>query len=484
MTPPAAEVAETAEADVEAAEETKEEAPKPAATQDPEVTLPSPAGRESASERAAADLVAAAFDNPQIPQARSAEAEPKVVEAKPEAAVEADPEVVEAEAEAEVAVEPEVVVEPEPEVVEAEVVEAEAKPEAVEPEVAVEAKVVAEPEPEAEPELVVEAEPEAEPELVVEAEQDATEPTEAEQDATEAVQPEVAVEPEDTQPEPEATQPEAAEPEAAEPEPEAAEPEPEAAEPVAVEAQPIAVEAQPVAEEAATEEAVVVATGTPALSLARVKAAAPHLVDAYKAAGAALKKQGLTGARAAVYLVVDRSGSMRGYFKDGSVQRLAEQTVALAAHLDADAAVTAVFFSTDIDGTAELTPATLDENRIDTINAGLGRLGRTNYHRAIEEVLAHHEKGDPTRPAFVVFQTDGAPESKTAAAQALAAAAERPIHWQFVAWGEEDGKAFDFLRKLDAPHTGHFPAGPAPVETAHPAFYRGLLAGWQAENAG
>ena len=444
VTPPAAEVAETAEADVEAAEETKEEAPKPAATQDPEVTLPSPAGRESASERAAADLVAAAFDNPQIPQARSAEAEAEAVEAKPEAveaeaeaeAVEAKPEAVEAEVVAEPEAEPEVV-EAKPEAVEAEVVaEPEAEPEAVEakPE-AVEAEVVAEPE-------VVEAKPEAvvEPVAVVEAE--------------------VVVEP-------------VAEPEADEP---------VALESVVVES--VVVEAQPVAEEAATEEAVVVATGSPALSLAKVKAAAPHLVDAYKAAGAALKKQGLTGARAAVYLVVDRSGSMRGYFKDGSVQRLAEQTVALAAHLDADAAVTTVFFSTDIDGTAELTPATLDENRIDTINAGLGRLGRTNYHRAVEEVLAHHEKGDPTRPAFVVFQTDGAPESKTAAAQALAAAAERPIHWQFVAWGEEDGKAFDFLRKLDAPHTGHFLAGPAPVETAHPAFYRGLLAGWQADNAG
>ncbi|MFE2236942.1 VWA domain-containing protein [Streptomyces sp. NPDC059442] len=465
MTPPAAEVAETAEADVEAAGETKDEAPEPAATQDPEVTLPSPAGRESASERAAADLVAAAFDNPQIPQARSAEAEAEAVEATPEAVVEAEAEVVVepevAETKAEVVVEPEVAETKAEVVVEPEV--AETKAEAAEAEVIAEPKAEKPEAVEATPEAVVEAEPE-----VVEAEAEATQP-----------EPEAVVEPE---PEPEVVEAEAepveAKPEVvAEAEAVAADPEPEAAEPVAA-------EAQPAVEEAATEEAVVVATGTPALSLAKVKAAAPHLVDAYKAAGAALKKQGLTGARAAVYLVVDRSGSMRGYFKDGSVQRLAEQTVALAAHLDADAAVTTVFFSTDIDGTAELTPATLDESRIDTINAGLGRLGRTNYHRAVEEVLAHHEKGDPTRPAFVVFQTDGAPESKTAAAQALAAAAERPIHWQFVAWGEEDGKAFDFLRKLDAPHTGHFLAGPAPVETAHPAFYRGLLAGWQAENAG
>ncbi|ALO09556.1 hypothetical protein AQF52_3962 [Streptomyces venezuelae] len=220
------------------------------------------------------------------------------------------------------------------------------------------------------------------------------------------------------------------------------------------------------------------ADAAPALPLAQLKAAAPHLADAYKAAGAALKKQGLTGARAAVYLVVDRSGSMRGYFKDGSVQRLAEQTVALAAHLDEDATVTTVFFSTDIDGTVELAPADLTPTRVEEINGTLGRLGRTNYHRAVEEVLAHHEKADPTRPALVVFQTDGAPESKTAATQALAEAEGRPLHWRFVAWGEEDNKAFDFVRKLDGtPRTATFFAGVTPVETAHAAFYRGLLAG-------
>ncbi|MFD9644023.1 VWA domain-containing protein [Streptomyces sp. NPDC059082] len=229
---------------------------------------------------------------------------------------------------------------------------------------------------------------------------------------------------------------------------------------------------------APADEAPAPAPGKPALPLAAVRAVAPHLVDAYKAAGAQLKKQQLTGARATVYLVVDRSGSMRGYFKDGSVQRLAEQVTALAAHLDETATVTTVFFSTDIDGTVDLTPAGLTPTRVEAINGTLGRLGRTNYHRAVEEVLAHHEKNDPARPALVVFQTDGAPESRAAAVQALAEAADRPLQWRFVAWGEGNGKAFDFLRKLDGtPRTATYFAGVTPVETPHAAFYRGLLSG-------
>ncbi|MFD6364907.1 VWA domain-containing protein [Streptomyces roseolus] len=205
--------------------------------------------------------------------------------------------------------------------------------------------------------------------------------------------------------------------------------------------------------------------------------ATPELVEAYKAAGSVLRKEGLAGARARVYLVVDRSGSMRGYFKDGSVQRLAEQAVALAAHLDEDATVTTVFFSTDVDGVVDLSPADLTPTRVEEINAGLGRLGRTNYHRAVEELLAHHEKTDPARPALVIFQTDGAPESRTAATQALAEAADRPVHWRFTAWGEEDGKAFDYLRKLTADRTATHFAGPAPAETPHAEFYRGVLTG-------
>ncbi|MGW7379237.1 vWA domain-containing protein [Streptomyces sp. NPDC054794] len=216
-----------------------------------------------------------------------------------------------------------------------------------------------------------------------------------------------------------------------------------------------------------------------AISLSKLEETAPALVGPYRTAGVSLTKHGLDGLRAAVYLVVDYSGSMKPYYKDGSVQALADRVLGLSAHLDDDGRVPVVFFSTDIDAVTDIALAD-HHGRIDRIAAGLGHMGKTSYHLAMDAVIDHYLDSGSTAPALVVFQTDGGPINKLAAERYLCKAARLPLFWQFIGFGDRSSKQFDFLRKLDelavpgrraVDNAGFFHAGSDPRRVSDAELY-------------
>ncbi|MEU1128305.1 VWA domain-containing protein [Streptomyces sp. NPDC005900] len=220
-----------------------------------------------------------------------------------------------------------------------------------------------------------------------------------------------------------------------------------------------------------------------AISLTKVEREAPGLVDLYKRAAISLRKHTLEGERATVYLLLDRSGSMRRFYRDGTMQHLAEQVLAVSAHLDDDGVVPISFFSTDVDGTSELRLGNYP-GRIEKLHQNLGHMGRTNYHWAMDAVLDHYLDNHGSAPALVVFQTDGGPTSRAAAERYLCKASSLPLFWQFIGFGDPDDNEFAFLHRLDelavpqrrvVDSAGFFHAGKDPRTLSDDLLYDHLL---------
>lgn len=210
------------------------------------------------------------------------------------------------------------------------------------------------------------------------------------------------------------------------------------------------------------------------ISLDKVEQQAPSLLSLAKDARVTLEKRDFVDQTAKVALVIDHSGSMRTEYREGTVQRLAEKVLAFATQFDDDGAIDVFAF----DSSAKY----LGELGLHDYQGGIDRLlrgrnmGTTDYAGAFRSVQDHYgfrglgagaapkrglfgfgKKGADTRPAgalatpvnepvYAIFLTDGAPDNKAAAEQALREASFAPIFWQFLSIGAQP---IPFLEKLD-----------------------------------
>jgi hypothetical protein len=207
-----------------------------------------------------------------------------------------------------------------------------------------------------------------------------------------------------------------------------------------------------------------------------------RMVSLVKTAGISLQKRNLTDLRAAVYLVLDHSGSMEHLYRDGSVQHLAEQALGLAANLDDDGTVPVVLFNWSAYPTVDVTIGQ-HAGAVDKIRKRVrAEWGSTDYAQAMRAVIRHVGETVPEgTPTLVLFQTDGEPDSKTQVETLLRNTSDRAIFWQFIGFGRHEAHQFEFLRGLsDLPgrtldNAGFYATGNHPKQIADADLYDGIL---------
>ena len=178
----------------------------------------------------------------------------------------------------------------------------------------------------------------------------------------------------------------------------------------------------------------------------------PRMAKLIKQAGISLEKRGLAEARYRVCLVLDISASMDQEYLKGSVQKLAERALALAARLDDDGEVEVYLFG---EKAHRKPPLSLDNVRhyIDELHIRLE--GNTKYLLPMKMVREDAAAAGHHYPTLVLFITDGATANEAAVRRFMIDVSAEPIFWKFM--GIRRGKRgfffsgdnFGFLEELD-----------------------------------
>jgi hypothetical protein len=127
-----------------------------------------------------------------------------------------------------------------------------------------------------------------------------------------------------------------------------------------------------------------------AVDLTKLERQAPGLLAPAQQASQALADRGITGRRAAVYLILDHDWHMEELYESFAVQASAERVLALSANLDDDGTVPVIFSS----GREPF----LEEIRLDNYRGRIGQLrtqvdwGWGNVTDAMRRAVSHYQE--------------------------------------------------------------------------------------------
>ncbi|MFF8931581.1 VWA domain-containing protein [Streptomyces longwoodensis] len=217
-------------------------------------------------------------------------------------------------------------------------------------------------------------------------------------------------------------------------------------------------------------------TAAAAVDLTKVERQAPSLLAPARQAGQALADRGITGQRAAVYLILDHDWHMEELYESFAVQAFAERVLALSANLDDDGTVPVIFSSGE--------EPFLEEIRLDNYRGRIGQLhtqvdwGWGNVANAMRRAVSHYQESGAADPAFIVTQVGDEPWDKSEVRSMLQNTASLGVFWLFVGFGR--GK-LAFYKNLNASASATFTnvafydASKNPGSVPGERFYTGLV---------
>lgn len=219
--------------------------------------------------------------------------------------------------------------------------------------------------------------------------------------------------------------------------------------------------------------------GDPSASLVKVESRAPALIGSARKAEEALTDTGISGRRAAVYLVLSHDYDTQELYESFAIQAFAERVLALSANLDDDGTVPVVF-------SGDREPF-LEDISLDNYRGRIGDLhtqvdwgwGRTL--NAMRRVTSHYQASGVAVPALVIMHVSAEPDDKAEIRSLLQNTNALGVFWLFVGFGR--GK-LAFFKNLNAStsttftNVAFYDAGKNPGAVPHERFYSGLVHGF------